>query len=102
MRLRVRCKNLPSLGRGDDTIGNPHRIQFHQFELFELLLLFKLDKQFPVEQFEATVSQSTVTSPPLTHAIADTDCGVVVALVSSTVRTRVVSVASLIAENNTL
>ena len=29
------------------------------------MLLSKLDKQFPVEQFEATVSQSTVPSPPL-------------------------------------
>ena len=36
-----------------------------QFELFELILLLKSDKQFPVEQFEATVSQSTVPSPPL-------------------------------------
>ena len=31
--------------------------------LFELIPLFKLDKQFPVERFEATVSQSTVPSP---------------------------------------
>ena len=30
------------------------------FQLFELVLLLKLDKQFHVEQFEATVSQSTV------------------------------------------
>jgi hypothetical protein len=29
-------------------------------ELFDLVLLMKLDKQFPVEQFEATVSQSAV------------------------------------------
>ena len=42
--------------------GNPHRAQFVQFELF---LLLKLDRQFPVEQFEATVSQSTVPCPPL-------------------------------------
>ena len=31
-------------------------------ELFELVLLLKVDKQFPVEQFEATVSQSTAPS----------------------------------------
>ena len=37
----------------------------YQFELFDLVLLLKLDKRFPVEQFEATVSQSTVPSPPL-------------------------------------
>ena len=29
---------LPSLGRGDDTVGNPHRAQISQFELFELFL----------------------------------------------------------------
>ena len=53
------------LGRGDDTIGSPHRTQISQFECFELILVLKLDKQFPAEQFEATVSQSTVPSPPL-------------------------------------
>ena len=37
-----------------------------QFELFELILLLKFNKQFPVEQFEPTVSQSTVPSSPLT------------------------------------
>ena len=57
-------------GRGDDTVGNPHRAQISQFELFELILSLKLDKQFPVEQFEATVSQSTVPSPPLKCAEA--------------------------------
>ena len=50
------------LGREDDTVGNPHRAQISQFELFELILLLKSDKQFPVEQFEATVSQSAVPS----------------------------------------
>ena len=53
------------LGRGDDTAGSPRRAQISQFELFELILFLKLDKQFPVEQFEATVSQSTVPSPLL-------------------------------------
>ena len=52
------------LGRGDDKVGNPHRTQIYRFELFELILLLELDKQFPVEQVEATVSQSTVPSPP--------------------------------------
>ena len=47
----------------DDTVGNPRRAQICQFELFELVLLLKFDKQFPAEQFEATVSQSTVPSP---------------------------------------
>ena len=51
---------LAVLGRGDDAAGNPRRAQRSQFELFELILLSKLDKQFPAEQFEATVSQSTV------------------------------------------
>ena len=51
-------------GRGDDTVGKPHRAQISQFELFELVLLLKLNKRFPVEQFEAAVSQSTVITVP--------------------------------------
>ena len=51
--------------KGDDTVGNPRRAQIAQFELFEISLLWKLDKQFPVKRFEATVSQSAVPSPPL-------------------------------------
>ena len=51
-------------GRGDDTVGNPYRAQISQFKLFKLILLLKLDKLFPVEQFEETVSQSTVPSHP--------------------------------------
>ena len=58
------CVRSPYVGRGDDTVGNPPRAQISQFELFELILLLKLDKQFSVERFEATVSQSTVPSPP--------------------------------------
>ena len=41
-----------------------------QCELFELILLSKLDKQLPVEQFErfeSAVSQSAVPSPPLSY-----------------------------------
>ena len=48
-----------------DTVGNPHRARISGFELFELALLLKLDNWFPVEQFEAAVSQSTVPYPPL-------------------------------------
>ena len=51
------------LRRGDDTVGNPHRAQIDEFKLFELILLSKLDRQFPVEQFEARASQPTVPSP---------------------------------------
>ena len=37
-----------ALGRGDDTVGNPHRAQISQFEFFEFIfLLLKLDKQLP-------------------------------------------------------
>ena len=52
------------VGRGDETVGSPHRAQIVRFEFFELVLLLKLDKQFTVEQFETTVSQSSVPSPP--------------------------------------
>ena len=41
------------------------RAPITRFELFELILLLTLDKQLPVEQFEATESQSTVPSPLL-------------------------------------
>ena len=34
-------------GRGDDTVGNPHRARISRFELFEPILLSKLDKRFP-------------------------------------------------------
>ena len=53
-----------AFGIWDDTIGNPHRAQIYQFELFELILLLKFDKQFSVEQFEATVSCSQQYPPP--------------------------------------
>ena len=46
-------------------LENPRRARISQFELFELILSLKLDRQFRVEQFEATVSQSTVPSPLL-------------------------------------
>ena len=56
--------HFTDLGRGDDAVGNPRRAQIYQFELFELILLLKLGKQFLVERFEATASQSAVPSPP--------------------------------------
>ena len=56
----------PQLGRGDDTLGNPHRAQISQLEHFELILLLKVNKQFSIERFEPTASQSKVSSPPLT------------------------------------
>ena len=49
-------------------MGNPHEAQISQFELFELILSFELDKQLLVEQFEATASQSRAPSPPLSPA----------------------------------
>ena len=61
----VQNRMAGAFGRGDDTVGNPHRAQISKFEFFELVLFLKLNKGFPVEQFEATVSQSTVPSPPL-------------------------------------
>ena len=60
------------LGRGDDTVGNPHRAQTYPLEPSELILLLKLDKRLPAEQFEATASQSTIPSPPLTTTTTTT------------------------------
>ena len=45
--------------------AHPHRAQLSQCELFELVLLSRLDYRFPAEQVEAAVSQSTGPSPPL-------------------------------------
>ena len=69
------CSPWPMFGRGDDTVGNPHRAQIAQFELFKFILLSKSDKQVPVEQFEATVSQSAVPSPPLLYAFCSRSKG---------------------------
>ena len=38
------------LGRGVDTVGNPHRVRFVSFELFELLLLLDSDNQCSIER----------------------------------------------------
>ena len=52
-----------SVRKGDDTVGNTHRAQIHKFELFVLILFLKVDRQLSIDQFEQTVSQSTVSSP---------------------------------------
>ena len=57
---------FPHFRAWDDMVGNPHRAQTYKFELFELIHLSKLDKQFSIEQSEPTASQSTVASPLLT------------------------------------
>ena len=56
-------------GTGDAAVGNPHRAQLVQFELFELIVLLKSDSKFPVQQFEATASQSTVPSTLLNSTL---------------------------------
>ena len=58
LRMRtISCTSLPQ--------PCPSRDPGFRKGLFALILLLKLNKQFPVEQLEATVSQSTVPSPPL-------------------------------------
>ena len=59
------------VGRGDDTVGNPLRARIYRFELVELVLFLKLDEQLRVEPLEATVSQSTVPSPPLRRGLRE-------------------------------
>ena len=65
--VTVSADAVAQVERGDDAVGSPHRAQISQFELFELILLLKSDKRFLVEQCEATVSQSTAPSPPLSR-----------------------------------
>ena len=49
-------------GRGNDTVGNPHRAPICQFEnLSELFLLLELNKHFSIEQIEPTVSSPLLT-----------------------------------------
>ena len=43
------------------------RARNYKLELFELILFSKVDRQLPVEQFDATVSQSTLPSPTLIY-----------------------------------
>ena len=37
--------------RGYDTVGNLHRAQIYRSELFELVLVSKVEKQFPVTRY---------------------------------------------------
>ena len=41
-------------------------LEIYQFEFFELSILLKGGNQLSIERFEPTVSQSTVSFPPLT------------------------------------
>ena len=55
------------LGRGDDTVGNPHRAQIVQFELFERILLLKLEMtSIPRRATRGNrISVNSTLSPPL-------------------------------------
>ena len=44
-------------------------LEFLDLRFSSFILLSKSDRQFPVEQFEAAVSQSTVPSPPLDRGV---------------------------------
>ena len=60
------------IGRRDDTVGKPHRVEICQFVFFEFVLLLSVNKQHSIEQVEPTVSQSTVSilPPPLAFGTA--------------------------------
>ena len=78
----ISWRSAAAFGMGDDAVGNPHRAQlFHraqilQFDRFELILLLKLDKQFPVERFEASRairgSRISVSSTPPSYTTIST------------------------------
>ena len=62
---RISPNTLAHLGRGDDTVGNPHRTQIVQFELFELILLLKLEA--PCRAIRGnSISVNSTLSPLLT------------------------------------
>ena len=74
-RPRAPARVFPTrFRRGDDTVGNRHRAQIYEFEFFELILLLKLDKRFPVERFEVAVSQVNSTLPPPLRNVATFGC----------------------------
>ena len=52
-------------GRGDDTVGNPHRAQICQFELLELILLLKLDTHSLSSNSRHSISVNSTVPPPL-------------------------------------
>ena len=60
------CTHRPCthIGRGDNTVGSPHRAQIVQFEFLGAYPRIELDDKFPVEQFEATASQFSLQYPP--------------------------------------
>ena len=47
MYLRGSPVDCKPVGRGDDAVGNPDRAQICKFELFELILLLKVDNTAP-------------------------------------------------------
>ena len=51
----IMYKHAPYRSTGYNTVGNPHRSQMYQFELFELIISLALYKRFSIEQFEPTV-----------------------------------------------
>ena len=65
-RVTHLCRsNKPNQEGGDDTVGNPHRAQISQFELFKLILFLKLGKQYPVEAIQCNSISVNSTLPPL-------------------------------------
>ena len=48
---------------GNDTVGNPHRAQISQFELFELILLLKLET-VPCRAIRGNIISVNSTLPP--------------------------------------
>ena len=53
-----------SFGRGDDMVGDPHQAQIGKFDLFELILLFKLDT-VPCRAIRGIGISVNSTLPPL-------------------------------------
>ena len=48
------------IGRGDDTVGSPHRAQISQFELFGLKVLNSSFSSFPLTEVRRRVSYRTI------------------------------------------
>ena len=64
------------IGRGDDTVGNPHRARISRFEFFEPILLLNFDKRFtvPCRAIRGSSVSVSSTPPPLKSGPSLSDC----------------------------
>ena len=78
---RDTCADI--LRKGDDPVGNSHRAQGHQFELLELILLFKTNNSLSSDSSRQYLSQQY--PPALLHTHAGEHAGALAPLLPTTI-----------------